>query len=78
MWEAQCERVATARPCIILWERMWTLILIAVGKSLEGLKQINGMIRFWSWKRFFSVLCEKPGWGQNGFKDTKQEMMGNG
>lgn len=31
VWEAHCERVATARPYRILWERMLTLILIAVG-----------------------------------------------
>lgn len=55
--EALCERVVEASSFMILQERMFVgLYPDSGGKSLEGVKQTNNMIRFWSWKRPFPLL----------------------
>lgn len=71
-----CERMAAPSSFMILQERMFVgLYPDSSGKSLEGLKQTNYMIRFWSWKRSFPLFCEEPGGGQHGCKDIRQKRM---
>lgn len=55
---ALCERVVEASSFMILQEKVFVgLYPDSSGKSLEGLKQTNDVIRFWSWKRPFPLLC---------------------
>lgn len=55
--EALCERVVEVSSFMILQEKMFVgLYPDSGGKSLEGVKQTNNMIRFWSWKRPFPLV----------------------
>lgn len=48
MWGAYCEKMAIARPYMIFVGKDVDFDPDSSGKSLEGSKQINDMIRFWS------------------------------
>lgn len=73
---ALCETVVEVSSFMILQEKMLVgLYPDSSGKSLEGLKQTNDMIRFSSWKRP-SHCSEESGGGQHGCKETRQEIIG--